>query len=106
MSKRDDDEYTWDDNDEVVEIEVSKPLQKVVPVRLASDKWELLRHEAQELGIGPTTLVRMWVLEKLRSVHHEPTKQKTRRTNKSKPATSKQVPSHQPATRGRIARSR
>ena len=56
----------WEDTDEVVEIEVKKPLDKVIPVRLSAEKWELIRQEARELGIGPTTLVRMWVLERLR----------------------------------------
>ena len=58
----------WQETDEVVAIEVKRPLDKVVPVRLSSEKWEELRREAGELGIGPTTLVRMWVLEKLREV--------------------------------------
>jgi hypothetical protein len=56
----------WEKTDEVVQIEVKKPLDKVIPVRLSSEKWEKLRHEAEELGIGPTTLVRMWILERLR----------------------------------------
>ena len=49
----------WDDADEVVKVEVKKPLDKVIPVRLSGDKWEELRREAKELGIGPTTLARM-----------------------------------------------
>jgi len=56
----------WDEGDEVVRIEVKKPLDKVIPVRLSADKWEELRKEARELGIGPTTLARMWILEHLR----------------------------------------
>lgn len=56
----------WDESDEVVQIEVKKPLDKVIPVRLPSEKWEALRKEATELGIGPTTLARMWILERLR----------------------------------------
>jgi hypothetical protein len=58
----------WLDSDEVVEVEVKRPLDKVIPVRLSADKWEELRAEARELGIGPSTLLRMWVLEKLREV--------------------------------------
>ena len=58
----------WQETDEVVEVEVKRPLDKVIPVRLASDKWEELRREARELGVGPTTLARMWILEKLRQV--------------------------------------
>ena len=56
----------WDARDEVVQVEVKKPLDKVIPVRLSSEKWEELREEARELGIGPTTLARMWILERLR----------------------------------------
>ncbi|HXE73006.1 MAG TPA: hypothetical protein VNO81_10130 [Candidatus Nitrosotenuis sp.] len=61
-------EVGWEQTDEVVEVEVRRPLDKVIPVRLASDKWEALRREAQELGVGPTTLARMWILEKLREL--------------------------------------
>ncbi len=56
----------WDETDEVVRLEVKKPLDKVIPVRLPADKWEQIREEARELGIGPTTLARMWILEHLR----------------------------------------
>jgi hypothetical protein len=56
----------WNESDEVVRVEVKKPLDKVIPVRFPADKWEELRREAKELGIGPTTLARMWILERLR----------------------------------------
>lgn len=56
----------WDESDEVVQAEVKKPLDKVVPVRLTAADWAKLREEARELGIGPTTLARMWILERLR----------------------------------------
>jgi len=62
------DEPTWQESDEVVELEVKRPLDKVIPVRLPSEKWEELRLEACELGVGPTTLARMWILEKLGQV--------------------------------------
>ena len=55
----------WDDADEVVKIEFKKPLDKVIPVRLSAEKWEELRQEAKELGIGPSTLARMWILKSL-----------------------------------------
>jgi len=57
----------WNASDEVIQIEVKKPLDKVIPIRLAAADWSKLRAEANELGIGPTTLARMWVLERLRS---------------------------------------
>lgn len=60
-------EDAWSEEDEVVEVEVKKPLDKVIPVRLSAEKWEALRKEAHELGIGPSTLARMWILERLRA---------------------------------------
>ena len=56
----------WEESDEVVRVEVKKRLDKVIPVRLPADKWEEMREEARELGVGPTTLARMWILERLR----------------------------------------
>ncbi len=58
----------WLESDEVVEATVKRPLDKVVPVRLSSDNWEALRNEARELGIGPTTLARMWIIERLKAI--------------------------------------
>jgi hypothetical protein len=43
-----------------------KLLNRVIAVRLSDDRWEELRKEADWLGIGPTTLVRMWITERLR----------------------------------------
>ena len=56
----------WDESDEIVHVEVKRPLDTVVPVRLPAAEWEKLREEARELGVGPTTLARMWILERLR----------------------------------------
>ncbi len=56
----------WNEDDEVVQLDVQEPLDKVIPVRLSADKWEELRREAEGLGIGPTTLARIWILEQLR----------------------------------------
>ncbi|MBI4298492.1 MAG: hypothetical protein HY666_01865, partial [Chloroflexi bacterium] len=36
----------WDEDDEVVQVEIKKPLDKVIPVRLSAEKWEELRKEA------------------------------------------------------------
>ena len=60
------DAMTWEEGDEVVEIEVKRPLEKIIPVRLTAEKWLAIREEARGLGIGPSTLARMWILEKLR----------------------------------------
>jgi hypothetical protein len=58
---------TWDEADEVVALKVRRPLDTIVPVRLPTEKYLALREAATELGIGPSTLIRMWVFEKLRS---------------------------------------
>ncbi len=55
----------WQATDEAIPVQVKRPLDKVVPVRLSAEKWEELRREAQELGVGPSTLIRMWVIERL-----------------------------------------
>lgn len=52
----------------VTRTRASRQLHKVVPVRLPADKWELIREEANALGIGPTTLARIWILDSLRKL--------------------------------------
>ena len=56
----------WKDGQEVVELDLRAPLDKIVPIRLTADVWDALRAEARELGIGPSTLARMWIIERLR----------------------------------------
>jgi len=75
-------EKVWSDRDQILDIEVKKPLDKVIPVRLTSETWTRLRREATELGVGPTTLARMWILERLRN-------SASRRGSRSGAATSK-----------------
>ena len=58
----------WEETDDVADVEVKRPLDKVVPVRLPSDEWEELRREARELGVGPTALARIWLLERLHQI--------------------------------------
>jgi len=58
-------ELTEEEIGERVEVEVKQPLDKIVPIRLSADHWAELYRYARELGVGPTTLVRMWILEKL-----------------------------------------
>ena len=61
-------EDAWNEDDEVVEVQIARPLDKVVPIRISSSAWSELRREARELGIGPSTLARMWILERLHRV--------------------------------------
>ena len=54
----------WEDTDEVVEFEVEGPLNVVVPVRLSSDTRKELWREATRVGVGPFTLLRIWLQER------------------------------------------
>ena len=65
IQRIDDGGNAWEDTEEVVKVEFKRPLNIVVPVRLAADTWEDLRREAKEVGVGPSTLARMWLLERL-----------------------------------------
>jgi hypothetical protein len=49
-----------------VRVRFGKRLSSGVTIRLDPDTLQQLRTMAQEKGIGPTTLIRMWVLERLR----------------------------------------
>ena len=66
VTRIDQGESAWLDSDQAVPVDVKRPLDKVVPVRLSADHWRAVYRAARERGVGPTTLVRMWVLEKLR----------------------------------------
>ena len=48
----------------------AKP-KKGITVRLEEDLLDTLRTEAHAKGIGPSTLIRMWVLEHLRELHRK-----------------------------------
>ncbi|HEX5478661.1 MAG TPA: hypothetical protein VFY79_02965 [Dehalococcoidia bacterium] len=61
-------ESVWSDEDEVIELEFKKPLDKVIPIRFSDAHWRALYAEAQALGLGPSTLARMWVIERLRTL--------------------------------------
>lgn len=55
-------EFEW----EPVEMTVSQPLEVTYAIRLEPQTIEKMREIAASMGIGPTTLARMWILEKLR----------------------------------------
>ncbi|HLV98344.1 MAG TPA: CopG family antitoxin [Ktedonobacterales bacterium] len=56
--------------DEFVEVDdvkfVKASPKKAITVRLEQDSLDDLRKLAREKGIGPSTLARMWILERLR----------------------------------------
>jgi len=48
----------------------AKNLSEGLHIRLNSQTLSTLREKAKDKGIGPTTLVRMWILEQLQSSQH------------------------------------
>ena len=64
----------WDSHDigdywdqaEPVELKLSRNLSENLTVRLSPEALSILRREAAQLGIGPSTLARMWIIKQLR----------------------------------------
>jgi predicted DNA binding CopG/RHH family protein len=56
----------YEDEFTPVRVRFGKRLSSGVSIRLDPDTLEKLRTLAQEHGIGRTTLIRMWVLERLK----------------------------------------
>ena len=71
----------WDTHDitayldefEVVKARFAKNLTKTMNIRFDPLTLNRLRRIAHKRGIGPTTLARMWVLEKLQTLENEVT---------------------------------
>jgi predicted DNA binding CopG/RHH family protein len=55
-----------------VRVRFAKRLSTGVTIRLDPETLQKLRAIAQEQGIGPTTLIRMWVLERLKQQEVSP----------------------------------
>ena len=54
----------WDEL-KPVKVKFAKNLSQGITIRLDAKTLEELREQAHEKGIGPTTLARMWILERL-----------------------------------------
>lgn len=48
-----------------VTVRFSKNLSRAVAIRLDRDTLESIRKQAHAKGIGPTTLMRMWIMERV-----------------------------------------
>lgn len=64
----------WDSHDtadfessfDPVEVEFRRPLSEGITIRLSQETLSQLRSRANQKGLGPTTLARMWILDELR----------------------------------------
>jgi hypothetical protein len=48
-----------------VKVKVAKNLSSGITIRFDPSVLKQVRNQAQQKGIGPTTLIRMWVMEKV-----------------------------------------
>jgi predicted DNA binding CopG/RHH family protein len=75
FSSRDEEAAFWDTHDTAdyehvfkpVKVRFAKNLSQPLTIRLDPETLAELREQAHEKGIGPTTLARMWLLERLHS---------------------------------------
>ncbi|HLG74087.1 MAG TPA: hypothetical protein VK009_27015 [Chloroflexota bacterium] len=59
---------TWNSSVPVHEAaRVKRPLDAILRVRFTADQIHQVEALASEAGVGPSTLVRMWVLDRLRA---------------------------------------
>jgi hypothetical protein len=71
----------WDSHDladywqefKPVRVRMAKNLSEPLTIRLDPETLAELRSRAKQKGIGPTTLARMWVLERLQGEQNRPT---------------------------------
>ncbi len=81
FASREDEAAWWDSHDitdyldelKPVRVRFAKNLSEGLTVRLDPETMQALRERAKHQGIGPTTLIRMWVMERLRAEAGEPT---------------------------------
>lgn len=76
FTSREEEAEFWDTHDTTdfedefkpVQVRVAKNLSKGITIRLDPETLSKIRGLAHEKGIGPTTLIRMWILERLKDV--------------------------------------
>ena len=74
FANREEEAAFWDNHDisdywdelKPVKLKVAKNLSKGITIRFDEETLGELRRQAHRRGIGPTTLARMWILERLR----------------------------------------
>ena len=78
FASREEEAEFWDTHDladywqdfRPVRVRFAKNLSEGITIRLDPETLAELRKQAHDRGIGPTTLVRMWIVEHLRSGEH------------------------------------
>ena len=76
FNNRDEEAEFWDTHDtadfedefERTEVRFAKNLSQGITVRFTAETLATLRATARKKGIGPTTLARMWILERLEAI--------------------------------------
>ncbi len=58
----------YQDEFKTVRAQFSQNLSEGITIRLDEKTLDKLRSQAHKKGIGPTTLVRMWLMEKLQTI--------------------------------------
>jgi hypothetical protein len=59
------------DEFEIVDAKFAKNLSEGLTIRLDPETLTKIRSLAKKKGIGPTTLIRMWILEDLEKLEHQ-----------------------------------
>lgn len=74
---RDKEAKFWEENFEEawkagkpVKVKFAKNLSESINIRLDSQTLNVVRDEAKEKGLGPTQLIRMWIMEKINKKYH------------------------------------
>ena len=45
-----------------------KHLQKIIPIRLSQENWKQIKKEADRMGIGVSTLTRIWIMDDIQKL--------------------------------------
>jgi len=61
----------WDETESLPDEEIPAKAahKKMIAVRLTAGQWTMLSLAAREMGIGPATLSRIWILERLKPMY-------------------------------------
>ena len=51
-----------------------KNLQKIIPIRVSQENWEQIKKEADRMGIGVSTLTRIWIMDDIQKLAKQATR--------------------------------